>query len=47
MSYLKSPMVQLMLGIMATGAVLNLAGNGKLGVQAQKIAKYITNGYGV
>lgn len=32
--------------ILATGALLNLAGSGMLGTQAQKIAKYVTNGYG-
>lgn len=33
--------------ILATGAILNLAGSGKFGVSAQRLAKYITNGYGV
>lgn len=32
--------------ILATGAALNLAGSGKLGGTAQKIANYITKGYG-
>lgn len=38
---------KVVVGIVVTGAFLNMAGNGKLGVQAQKMAKYITNGYGV
>ena len=33
--------------ILATGANLNLAGTGKFGAPAQRLAKYITNGYGV
>jgi len=33
--------------ILGTGAILNLAGTGKLGTTAQKVAKYVTNGYGV
>ena len=33
--------------IFATGAILNLAGQGTLGTQAQLFAKYVTNGYGV
>jgi len=32
--------------IVATGAALNLANSGKLGTTAQKLAKYITAGYG-
>lgn len=36
-----------MLSILATGALLNIAGNGMFGTQAQKLAKFITNGYGV
>lgn len=32
--------------IMATGAILNMAGSGKLGAGPQKLAKYIINGYG-
>lgn len=32
--------------ILATGALLNIAGSGVLGVQVQKIAKLITTGYG-
>lgn len=35
------------LGICATGAILKLAGDGVLGAYPQKIAKYITQGYGV
>lgn len=33
--------------ILATGAILNIAGNGMLGSQAQKLAQFITKGYGV
>lgn len=44
---LNGTVFKIVLGIMATGAILNMAGNGKLGVTPQKIAKYITNGYGV
>lgn len=33
--------------IFTAGAVLNLMGSGTLGTQMQKVAKYITNGYGV
>ena len=39
--------VQVMLSILATGAVLNLAGKGTLGTTAMNAAKYVTNGYGV
>lgn len=35
-----------MLAIAATGAVLNLAAQGKLGTGAQDLAKFITAGYG-
>lgn len=33
-------------GILLTGAILKLAGDGILGAYPQKIAKYITSGYG-
>lgn len=33
--------------ILATGVLLNMAGTGMFGAQAAKLAKYITNGYGV
>ena len=33
--------------ILATGAILNLLGSGKMGTFPQSLAKYITNGYGV
>lgn len=33
--------------ILGTGAFLNLAGSGKLGVTAQRAAKYVTTGYGI
>lgn len=42
-----STFTQVMFSILATGAVLNLAGSGKLGTSAMKAAKYVTNGYGV
>lgn len=32
--------------IVATGAVLNLANQGKLGMTAKKFANYVTTGYG-
>lgn len=32
--------------ILATGALLNLAGKGTFGVTAQKMAQYVTRGYG-
>lgn len=32
--------------ILATGAILNLAGKGTFGATAQNIAKHITTGYG-
>lgn len=38
---------QVMFGILATGAILNAAGTGKLGTTAMNAAKYVTNGYGV
>jgi hypothetical protein len=37
----------LVISILATGALLNVAGSGTLGTQAQKIAQFITKGYGV
>ena len=33
--------------ILATGVILNVAGSGLMGTQIQKIAQYITKGYGV
>lgn len=33
--------------ILATGAILKVAGDGLFGTQAQKLAKFITAGYGV
>lgn len=33
--------------ILLTGAILNMAGSGMFGVSVQKLAKYVTNGYGV
>jgi len=33
--------------ILATGALLNVAGSGLMGASVQKLAKYVTNGYGV
>jgi hypothetical protein len=33
--------------ILATGAVLNLAGSGKLGKLPQQFAQFVTKGYGV
>lgn len=38
---------KVVLGILATGAILNLASSGKLGTQAKTISDYITKGYGV
>lgn len=35
-----------MLAIAATGALLKIAADGKLGTQAQSAAKFITAGYG-
>jgi hypothetical protein len=34
------------LTIIGAGAVLNLAGQGKLGSTAQQAARYVTDGYG-
>ena len=36
-----------MIAIVGTGALLNVAGQGKLGKTAQDAAKFITQGYGV
>jgi hypothetical protein len=36
-----------MAAILATGAVLNVAGSGRLGTGAQNAAQYVTRGYGV
>jgi len=36
-----------MVAILGTGMLLNIAGQGRLGATAQKAAKYITQGYGV
>lgn len=36
----------LMLAILATGALLKMAADGKLGEQAKKAALYVTAGYG-
>lgn len=47
MKYLNSTTGKVIIGILATGAILNLAGSGKFGKQLQDAAKYITNGYGV
>ena len=33
--------------ILATGAVLNVAGSGQLGSTVQKAAQFVTKGYGV
>lgn len=38
--------LSLMGAIVATGAVLNLAGSGKLGSTMQKLARFVTQGYG-
>lgn len=35
------------MSILATGAILNVAGSGVAGTQVQKLAKFVTNGYGV
>lgn len=43
----KNFVLNVVLSIIATGALLNIAGSGKLGTTAQKAAKYVTNGYGV
>lgn len=40
-------MLSIFATILGTGAVLNLAGTGKLGAVPQRIAQYITKGYGV
>lgn len=40
-------MLSVAFAIMGTGVLLNLAGTGKLGALPQRVAKYITNGYGV
>ena len=35
------------IAILGTGAILNLAGQGTFGATAQRMAKYVTTGYGV
>jgi hypothetical protein len=37
----------LMGAILATGAILNVAGSGRLGMSAQNAAMFVTKGYGV
>lgn len=44
---LNSTTAKVMIGILGTGAILNLAGSGKLGTTAQKAARYVTEGYGI
>lgn len=46
---MKLPYVSLTVvgSILLTGALLNFLGNGGAGTTGQKIAKYVTNGYGV
>jgi len=39
--------VSIMVTILATGAVLNVAGSGMLGSTVQSAANFITKGYGV
>ena len=39
--------LKLMGAILATGAVLNIAGSGYMGQSVKKIAEYVTKGYGV
>ena len=36
-----------MTGMVAIGGILSFAGKGNLGASAQKIARFITDGYGV
>ena len=36
-----------MVTILATGALLNIAGSGRIGAFPQKLAQYVTKGYGV
>lgn len=36
-----------MLSIIGTGVLLNLAGSGMFGEQVKKAAQYVTKGYGV
>jgi len=38
---------KVVVGIIATGVILNLAGSGKFGTTAQKAALFVTKGYGV
>jgi hypothetical protein len=38
--------ITVVVSILATGALLNLAGSGLFGAQVQKLAKYVTTGYG-
>lgn len=45
--FVPTTVVSVMIAIVGTGAILNMAGNGSFGVSAQKFAKYVTNGYGV
>ena len=46
MKYLHTETAKIVMGILVTGAFLNLAGSGKFGTQIQKFANYVTKGYG-
>lgn len=39
--------LSLVVTILATGAVLNIAGSGKMGQTVQNAAQFVTKGYGV
>ena len=39
--------ITVMTSILATGAILNVAGSGLLGTSVQKAANFVTKGYGV
>lgn len=47
MADLTKGLLPAMVAIIATGVVLNVAGSGMLGAQVQKLAQYVTKGYGV
>jgi hypothetical protein len=44
--FISKAFLTVVLGIATTGAVLNMANQGKLGTGAKKLANFITSGYG-